>query len=187
MSKVITENEAVSRLQTGALGVGEEHLSAAAAREFTKSLIEQGHVRALFLECNSDAQAAFDNEVKGNSSNPASNIKQIVDNAGPQWFGAGLSLGDVALVAVGKGIPVHFIDLNIPRKTKKPNPAKRDEHAADLFDKAAAGIGGQAGCLVHYGMVHLDRSKDTRNESYYYDDRWLGDRVDLGIVLFDEQ
>ncbi len=187
MSQLIRSEEAVAWLQTGALGVGEDHQQSA-GRLFTKKLIENGQVRILFLECDSSAQAAFDDAVRqrDNFSGAEANIKAIVDNAGPQWFGDGvITLGEVAWAAVQQGIPVYFLDLEMTRKTKRGNPAARDAHAAKIYNDIV-GSGGNLGCLVHYGAVHLDRSIDTMNRHYSYDDDWLGKLIDVGYVMFTE-
>jgi hypothetical protein len=166
-------------LPTDPVGLAEDHLKPE-ARLLTIRLVENGYVHRLFLECNSNLQPNFNavvNSPPGAARDAA--IVTFVSNAGPA-YGNSIVLGEVARVAVNRGIPVHLIDLDIARKTRWDSVVARDAHAAAQFTAITAPTG-RWGCVVLFGGHHLHEKDPT---IFRGGAQSLGERLNLGYVKF---
>ena len=171
---------AARRLRGYAVGVGEDH-EERQARDVTIRLINNGFVRRLFLECNSNLQTTLNDAVSAPKSSPGytTTIANLVTNAGPRYVNP-VPLGDVATTALDNLVPVHFIDLDTPHKTYWKKVILRDAHAAQEFNRITARTG-TVGCLVLFGGHHLHQ-KDTT--IYRGNAPSLGELLELPFVTF---
>jgi hypothetical protein len=174
----IDKQNALSLIQYMAVGVGEDH-GKPQARAFALELIKSGHVRNLFLECYQPKQVSFDTATAQNvgRADYQSVIIKEVNEAGPKPHDNRIELGKVALFAVSRKVPVHFLDTDTT-KIGRAAMGKRDEEAAERFYGKTAGAG-RVGSLVLYGSAHLKGGTETHGG-------WscLGKLLDLPYVLF---
>lgn len=170
---------AARRLRGYAVGVGEVHVQRR-ARDVTIRLIQDGFVRRLFLECNSNQQEKLNETVSKPKSTPgyATAIADLVTEAGPQYPND-VPLGDVATIALKHLVPVHFIDLEIRNKPHWRSLGKRDAHAEKRF-RAITADTGTVGCLILYGAHHFNGDKSV----YLGGATCLGELLELGYVDF---
>jgi hypothetical protein len=178
----VPEDSATRCLEVGALGIADNHTDRR-PRDFAMGLIGGGVVRLLFLECISTAEEKLYTAAVQHTDLPDSDyeekIAEIVDEAGPQPYDNDVTLGQVAVLAFRHAVPVHFIDLDIPHKTRSGNPAKRDKHAADLFSEITEQHRSRTGCLVLFGGAHFIGGTDT----YRGGEPCLGELLELSYVL----
>ena len=195
---LVSVQQAIARIRTHAIGVGEDHMKPD-ARDFTKGLIRHGLVEALFLEVHSDDQDFFD-ELAQDPNNPQ--LQAALGRMGPDWQHKNSTLlVTVASLAIRAGIPVFFLDvqagqvdfaahgvddMKIEAKHGKINNFSkagmtiRDAHAAGVFRKiVATRLGGRdAGCLLLYGGEHFLGNVHHRPGVS------LADHLNLYYVLF---
>ncbi len=166
---------AVITLQTHALGVGENHLFPE-ARDFTRVLIRQGHVKALFLEYPWSAQ----DYLNGALSRPS-------DSGDYELMVCGVfsrllmenrtHLGCVAACAGRCGVPVYLIDKH-RTGASRGELYLRDVMMAKKFKLIAKALGSEAHCLLLCGGSHF-------HGSAYYGYGGLGRLLGIDYVLFD--
>jgi hypothetical protein len=174
--------QAMVKLRTQAVGVGEVHTKHE-ARLFTKYLIQQGLVRALFLEGKSDDQEFFDENVQNPNQ---TQMEATLGRLGPDCQHKNSTLlVTVASYAIRSAIPVFLIDIqagSVDFEAHKVDDSKiretygritnfstagmtiRDSYAAGRFKTIVAHqLGGnRAGCVVLYGAEHFLGNQNHR-------------------------
>jgi hypothetical protein len=104
---------------------------------------------------------------------------RMVTTAGPTYDNP-IPLGEVAIVALRRGMPIHFIDLSIAHKPSPRSIVNREAHAATQFNQITAPTG-RNGCLVLFGAHHLHQKDPT---IYRGGDQSLGELLGLGYITF---
>lgn len=166
-------------LEVGPIGVGECHVDRR-PRDFVIGLIERGSVKRLLLECDSEKQPAFAATVASPvDARYEQRVKDFVTSAAPQYRNP-VDMGEVAMIALKKGVEVHFIDKYVPSGTSWRGVEQRDDYAVERFTKIATGCG--KGTLVLYGALHF-----IGGDRQFYPNRreCLGQRLDLTFFTFD--
>ena len=177
MSREITQDDAVRYLKGGAMGIGEDHRDPR-PRAFAMALIATGVVRRLFLECNSNEQPGLNAAVSSKRDTTyEARISDLVTAKAPMILNP-IELGEVAVFALKRLVPVHFIDLDIPSKGSHRSVVARDRHAASEFDRLTRRTS-TTGCLVLFGGAHLEGGTGL-----YRGVPCLGELLDLRYVPF---
>jgi hypothetical protein len=143
-------------LDAEALGVGEDHKKLD-GRKFVLELINNGKVKMLFLEHPRSCQTYFDVALKGEKSGEYEiKVKAAFTGGDPEFAMNPVYLGDLAVAAEKKGIPVFLADIDCSVGSDKRGMIRRDNKVAELFREKTE-QSGKAGCLILFGSEQFKK------------------------------
>ena len=129
----VSREAAWAILEHDALGVGENH-EEPDARVFTRNLIQQGFVEALFLECHNTDQRNLNKALARpvESGDYELIICGIVERS--MWWDNLVNLGSVAACAGRNRVPVYLLDTGMSNATKWSNLVRgmRKRHGSSM-------------------------------------------------------